>query len=142
MDGHAQLKFVMTECSKTQIRLTRPIYKNNIIVENAFSDASFLLLKQIIFMTILQIVVDFINSQSALSPSGSRAALIEFSSPRLTKLVFGFGDHKYAYDVKKKIKNLRYENGKYECRTSFELLLLCLRDRILCETECVQYCQI
>ena len=24
--GHAQLKFVMTECSKTQIRLTRPIY--------------------------------------------------------------------------------------------------------------------
>ena len=22
--GHAQLKFVMTECSKTQIRLTRP----------------------------------------------------------------------------------------------------------------------
>ena len=26
MAGHAQLKFVMTECSKTQIRLTRPIY--------------------------------------------------------------------------------------------------------------------
>ena len=25
MTGHAQLKFVMTECSKTQIRLTRPI---------------------------------------------------------------------------------------------------------------------
>ena len=25
MAGHAQLKFVMTECSKTQIRLTRPI---------------------------------------------------------------------------------------------------------------------
>ena len=24
MAGHAQLKFVMTECSKTQIRLTRP----------------------------------------------------------------------------------------------------------------------
>ena len=24
--GHAQLKFVMTECSKAQIRLTRPIY--------------------------------------------------------------------------------------------------------------------
>ena len=27
MAGHAQLKFVMTECSKTQIRLTRPIKK-------------------------------------------------------------------------------------------------------------------
>ena len=26
MAGHAQLKFVMTECSKTQIRLTRPMY--------------------------------------------------------------------------------------------------------------------
>ena len=26
MAGHAQLKFVMTECSKTQIRLTRPSY--------------------------------------------------------------------------------------------------------------------
>ena len=26
MAGHAQLKFVMTECSKTQIRLTRPVY--------------------------------------------------------------------------------------------------------------------
>ena len=26
MAGHAQLKFVMTECSKTQIRLTRLIY--------------------------------------------------------------------------------------------------------------------
>ena len=26
MAGHAQLKFVMTECSKTQIRLTRSIY--------------------------------------------------------------------------------------------------------------------
>ena len=25
MAGHVQLKFVMTECSKTQIRLTRPI---------------------------------------------------------------------------------------------------------------------
>ena len=25
MAGHAQLKFVMMECSKTQIRLTRPI---------------------------------------------------------------------------------------------------------------------
>ena len=25
--GHAQLKFVMTECSKTQIRLTRPNYR-------------------------------------------------------------------------------------------------------------------
>ena len=26
MPGHAQLKFVMTECSKTQIRLTRPVW--------------------------------------------------------------------------------------------------------------------
>ena len=85
-------------------------------------------LKRLYLLTILQIVVDFINSQSALSPSGSRAALIEFSSPRLTKLVFGFGDHKYAYDVKNQIKNLRYDNGKYEYRTSCELSLLCLRD--------------
>ena len=29
MAGHAQLKFVMTECSKTQIRLTRLIYKHS-----------------------------------------------------------------------------------------------------------------
>ena len=29
MAGHAQLKFVMTECSKTQIRLTRPTCNNN-----------------------------------------------------------------------------------------------------------------
>ena len=28
MAGHAQLKFVMTECSKTQIRLTGLIYVN------------------------------------------------------------------------------------------------------------------
>ena len=28
MAGHAQLKFVMTECSKTQIRLTGLIYKS------------------------------------------------------------------------------------------------------------------
>ena len=27
MAGHAQLQFVMTECSKTQIRLTRPTVK-------------------------------------------------------------------------------------------------------------------
>ena len=27
MAGHAQLKFVMMECSKTQIRLMRHIYK-------------------------------------------------------------------------------------------------------------------
>ena len=32
MAGHAQLKFVMTECSKTQIRLTRPIWL--VTVEN------------------------------------------------------------------------------------------------------------
>ena len=30
MAGHAQLKFVMTECSKTQIRLTRPNCENNV----------------------------------------------------------------------------------------------------------------
>ena len=29
MVGHAQLKFVMTQCSKTQIRLTRLLYTNN-----------------------------------------------------------------------------------------------------------------
>ena len=28
MAGHAQLKFVMTECSKTQIRLTRPKWRS------------------------------------------------------------------------------------------------------------------
>ena len=32
MAGHAQLKFVMTECSKTQIRLTRP----TMIIENMY----------------------------------------------------------------------------------------------------------
>ena len=35
MAGHAQLKFVMTECSKTQIRLTGLIYENmNVFVSN------------------------------------------------------------------------------------------------------------
>ena len=29
MAGHAQLKFVMTECSKTQIRLTGLMYRFN-----------------------------------------------------------------------------------------------------------------
>ena len=29
MAGHARLKFVTTECSKTQIRLTRPIYQTH-----------------------------------------------------------------------------------------------------------------
>ena len=33
MAGHAQLKFVMTECSKTQIRLTRPIFVIKIMKE-------------------------------------------------------------------------------------------------------------
>ena len=28
MAGHAQLQFVMTECSKTQIRLTGPIFRS------------------------------------------------------------------------------------------------------------------
>ena len=31
MAGHAQLKFVMTECSKTQIRLTGLIWKVHIL---------------------------------------------------------------------------------------------------------------
>ena len=31
MAGHVQLKFVMTECSKTQIRLTRHIYCNQLL---------------------------------------------------------------------------------------------------------------
>ena len=35
MAGHAQLKFVMTECSKTQIRLTGPIYSRSLIHLNA-----------------------------------------------------------------------------------------------------------
>ena len=30
MAGHAQLKFIMTECSKTQISLTGPIYRSYI----------------------------------------------------------------------------------------------------------------
>ena len=34
MAGHAQLKFVMTECSKTQIRLTRPNWRNAIWRQN------------------------------------------------------------------------------------------------------------
>ena len=34
MAGHAQFKFVMTECSKTQIRLTRPNYFFNIIIKS------------------------------------------------------------------------------------------------------------
>ena len=32
MAGHAQLKFTMTECSKTQIRLTRPIWEIIVIL--------------------------------------------------------------------------------------------------------------
>ena len=41
MAGHAQLKFVMTECSKTQIRLTRPIYFVHIQPGNLFCFTSF-----------------------------------------------------------------------------------------------------
>ena len=40
MAGHAQLKFVMTECSKTQIRLTRPKWhckKGHVIQWNSSS---------------------------------------------------------------------------------------------------------
>ena len=33
MAGHAQLKFVMTECSKTQIRLTRSNYFSKLYYE-------------------------------------------------------------------------------------------------------------
>ena len=35
MAGHAQLKFVMTECSKTQIRLTGLIYNTEFITHNS-----------------------------------------------------------------------------------------------------------
>ena len=41
MAGHAQLKFVMTECSKTQIRLTRPIYNCQRIVRVLHNDNAF-----------------------------------------------------------------------------------------------------
>ena len=34
MAGHAQLKFVMTECSKTQIRLTGLILYNKLLLLN------------------------------------------------------------------------------------------------------------
>ena len=60
-----------------------------------------------------QKVVDFINSQATFSPTGSRSALIEFSSPRLTNLVFGLGDKPYAYDAKHAINTLGYDRGKY-----------------------------
>ena len=36
MTGHAQLKFVMTECSKTQIRLTGPIFVLNVVYNSHF----------------------------------------------------------------------------------------------------------
>ena len=39
MAGHAQFKFVMTECSKTQIRLTRPIYQMTLILNDDLMDA-------------------------------------------------------------------------------------------------------
>ena len=38
MAGHAQLKFVMTECSKTQIRLTRHNYN---VYDNVFQTSRF-----------------------------------------------------------------------------------------------------
>ena len=38
MAGHAQLKFVMTECSKTQIRLTRLIYSFQVDKGNTSDD--------------------------------------------------------------------------------------------------------
>ena len=34
MAGHMQLKFVMTECSKTQIGLTRHIWKSDSLKDN------------------------------------------------------------------------------------------------------------
>ena len=37
MAGHAQLKFVMTECSKTQIRLTGPIYNDTIYMRKIYA---------------------------------------------------------------------------------------------------------
>ena len=37
MDGHAQLKFVMTECSKTQIRLTRPKWSLSLNISISFA---------------------------------------------------------------------------------------------------------
>ena len=37
MAGHAQLKFVMTECSKTQIRLTGLIYSSKQIINEDLS---------------------------------------------------------------------------------------------------------
>ena len=39
MAGHAQLKIVMTECSKTQIRLTGPNYQSFMIkAQNKLAD--------------------------------------------------------------------------------------------------------
>ena len=41
MAGHAQLKFLMTECSKTQIRLTGPTYAVNfLLVLTIYTDIS------------------------------------------------------------------------------------------------------
>ena len=43
MAGHAQLKFVMTECSKTQIRLTGLIYHSDLVVVKFTLEFNFLL---------------------------------------------------------------------------------------------------
>ena len=56
--------------------------------------------------------MDFINNKAPISPSGSRVALIEFSSPSKTKLVFGLGDRAYVSDVKSSINSVNYDNGK------------------------------
>ena len=79
-------------------------------------------------LIIFQTVVDFINSQAAFSPTGSRAALIEFSSPRLTSVVLSFKStqYQYAYDVKNLINSLGYDSGACVYKTYMPVLFIYL----------------
>ena len=56
MAGHAQLQFVMTECSKTQIRLTRPIselanVKRALVIVHVCSPTTYVAYKDAISLT-------------------------------------------------------------------------------------------
>ena len=59
MAGHEQLKFAMTECSKTQIRLTRPNYawtsvnNNNVLSEDLKMNESLFYGEKCLFLLLL-----------------------------------------------------------------------------------------
>ena len=56
-------------------------------------------------------IVDFIHKKAAISKTGSRVALIEFSEPAKTSLKFKFGLYNNVWAVKWAINNVDYDHG-------------------------------